>query len=64
MNITDTERIDWMQKQTKGHGKGWVFRQSVSGRGMRLHESAGWDARGTIRAAIDAAMKEGDDGDS
>ena len=54
--ITDTQRVDFLQAQSKGYG-GWIFRQSVTGRGMRLHETTQAGARPTVREAIDAAMK-------
>ena len=54
--MRDTERLDWLQAQSKGYGNGWVCRNSISGRGMRLHETGG-EAAGDVRAAIDAAME-------
>lgn len=57
--VTDTERLDWLQSQTAGYGGGWVARQSSTGRGFRLHESSHPDARPTVREAIDLAMQQG-----
>lgn len=54
---TDTERLDWLQGQTRGHGDGWVCRDSINGRGMRLHETMGAGALSSVRDAIDAAMR-------
>ena len=51
----DAERLDFVQSQTKGYGRGWIFRNSVTGRGMRLHETSQPEAKTTVREAIDAA---------
>lgn len=56
---TDTQLLDWLQKQTKGYGIGWIVRNSCCGRGMRLHETSQEGAMLTIRKAIIKAM--GDD---
>lgn len=56
VETTDTEMLDWLQDRTKGYGKGWVCRDSITGRGMRLHETSKQDAKGTVRKAILAAM--------
>ena len=53
---TDKQRIEWMQAQTAGYGNGWIFRESIWGRGMRLHETSEEGASPTIREAIDKAM--------
>ena len=50
-------RLDWLQSQTKGYGKGWICRDSTSGRGMRLHETSQDGASPDVRSAIDAARK-------
>ncbi len=52
-NRTDIQRIDALQKLTKGYGTGWILRISSTGRGMRLHETrvAGGDP--DVRRAID-----------
>lgn len=55
--ITDTERLDWLQAQAIGYGNGWLARESTTGRGFRLHETEHEDAKPTVREAIDAAMK-------
>lgn len=57
----DTERVDWLEAQSDGSS--CVARQSNHGRGFRLHntgdDSSGWHlARGSFRAAIDAAMNQ------
>jgi len=49
---TDTELLDAIQSLAKGYGDGWVFRESVNGRGMRLHESDIEDATPDVREAI------------
>jgi hypothetical protein len=54
---TDTEMIDWLQKQTRGYGIGWICRDSDHGRGMRLHETSMEGASGSVRDAIANAMK-------
>lgn len=57
--MTDTERLDWLDKQSDGTK--WVARNSGTGRGFRLHNigvgslvyqsGCGWD----VRSAIDSA---------
>jgi len=37
---TDKERLDAMQGLTIGYGKGWILRDSLNGRGLRLHETS------------------------
>jgi len=56
---TDTERLDWLEEHAKGYGVGWIWRESTTGRGTRLHETSQTDAYRTPREAIDAAMKGG-----
>ena len=51
--MTDTERLDKLQKLTTGYGKGWVLRLSGYNRGMRLHETSREEAVPDIREAID-----------
>lgn len=53
----DTERLDWLEAQARGYGRGWIFRESTSGRGMRLHETTRVGASLTARFAIDAARE-------
>lgn len=55
---TDTEMLNWLEKNAEGYGWGWVCRNSISGRGLRLHETSRSDARPTVREAIVTAMKE------
>lgn len=55
--LQDVARLDFLQAQTKGYGLGWILRESVTGRGMRLHETSQPEASPTVREAIDAAMK-------
>lgn len=61
--ITDKQRLDWVEKQT--NNQWWMARQSVIGRGFRLHNmascDAGWDQNlvaTTAREAIDLAMNK------
>ena len=58
MESEDTKRLDFMQKQTKGYGTGWIFRDSVMGRGMRLHEHSGEGTSSSPREAIDKLMNK------
>lgn len=51
--MNDTERLDALQKLTTGYGFGWILRESVKGRGMRLHETSDPEAERDVRAAID-----------
>jgi len=61
----DTELIDWLEKQVIGYGEGVVFRQSIRGYGMRLHEiGKEWvivtanEPQPTVRGAIAHAMEQ------
>ena len=56
---TDTEMLDWLQRQTKGYGVGWICRDSNFGKGMRLHETSREDASASVRDAITKAIKCG-----
>ena len=56
---TDTERLDFLQKQTIGYGRGWILRLSGYGRGWRLHETSTPDAVPDVRDAIDKVMNVG-----
>jgi len=60
--MTDTERLNKMQKIMTGYGKGWVLRLSPNGRGLRLHETTRDDAVQDIRQAIDNYLQEVEDG--
>lgn len=51
----DRDRLDFLQSRTKGYGKGWIARNSSTGRGCRLHESSRDGATPLVRDAIDAA---------
>jgi len=53
----DKGRLDFLQEQTKGYGQGWLLRESVLGRGMRLHETTQEGAKPKVREAIDDAMR-------
>lgn len=54
--MTDTELLNWLDKNAKGYGKGWICRDSTTGRGLRIHETgipnATPNIRDTIRAFI------------
>lgn len=54
--LLDTSRLDYLQSLTKGYGRGWLLRESTTGRGMRLHETSSEMAAISVRAAIDACM--------
>lgn len=55
---TDTKILDWLDKNAKGYGKGWICRNSMDGRELLiLRESAAYDAKPTVRGAIIDAMK-------
>ncbi len=51
--MTDTDRLDFLQDHMKGYGYGWICRDSDSGRGLRLHETSHNEAVWDIRKAID-----------
>lgn len=60
--ITDTDRINFLQKLTdkkKYTGK-VILRKSVQGRGWRLHETDLPGAVFDVRQAIDNFMENGD----
>ena len=48
--------LDGLQAMTKGYGRGWICRNSTTGRGMRLHETSQPDAKPTVREALRAAI--------
>ena len=56
--ICDADRLDFLQLGTKGYGKGWILRPSLTGRGMRLHETSQEGASRTVREAIDKEIRE------
>tara|TARA_R100000781_G_scaffold115008_1_gene88423 strand:- start:4679 stop:5095 length:417 start_codon:yes stop_codon:yes gene_type:complete len=49
----DSERLDKLESLATGYGKGWILRESINGRGMRLHETSQEGAYPTVREAID-----------
>ena len=51
--MEDKKRLDKLQFLTKGHGNGWILRDSSTGRGMRLHETQLEGAVPDVREAID-----------
>lgn len=61
MKITDTERINFLQKMMVDdavYTKKCIFRNSTMGRGYRLHESDDPEASDSVRDQIDRAMTE------
>lgn len=54
----DTGLLDKLTESAKGYGKGWILRESVRGRGMRLHETSQEGASRTPREAIEKYFKE------
>lgn len=61
--FTDTERLDLLQKLTKGYGNGWILRNSSQGRGLRLHETSLDSAVKNVRQAIDNYLNAHLDGE-
>ena len=55
--ICDADRLDFLQRGTKGYGKGWILRPNLTGRGMRLHETSQEGASRTVREAIDKEIR-------
>lgn len=57
--ITDTERLDFLQKLTDEgrYTKRVIMRMSTTGRGWRLYESESDDAVNDVRETIDVCMK-------
>jgi len=58
---TDTDLINFLESKNeeKRYTGLCVFRMSSTGRGWRLHETTGKDAKNTVRQAIlDAILKE------
>ena len=49
----DIERMNKLQSLTTGYGKGWILRDSSTGRGTRLHETELDGATPDVREAID-----------
>ena len=56
----ESRLLDALQAMTKGYGKGWILRESTTGRGMRLHETSQDGARPTVREAIREVMEKPD----
>lgn len=73
MEITDKERLDFLQSLRTDYGLGWVVRMSSTGRGWRIMETYLRGAKRQIRDAIDDeinrqrgafdAMRRGDHAD-
>jgi len=60
----DSERLDFLQRMTNHcvYTGRVIFRWSQHARGWRLHETSRPDAVADVRAAIDRAMEEENDG--
>ena len=56
----DKARLDKLQRLTKEYGRGWILRESSTGRGMRLHETFASGAFPNVRTAIDAFREQRD----
>jgi len=58
--LTDTDRINFLQKLTQDskYTKRVVLRDSVTGRGWRLHETSIKEGVHDVRTAIDNYYKE------
>ena len=52
----DTRLLDWLQCQTRAGCGGWVLRDSLTGRGLRLHQTNRKDAYPDVRDALRAAL--------
>lgn len=55
---TDTELLNFLESSGKLTKYKWICRQSVTGRGWRLHQDPKGGKHITVRGAIEAAMKE------
>lgn len=57
--ITDTELLDWLEKQNKksAYTGLCIFRWSTTGRGWRLHETSASGASTSVRHSIMLAME-------
>ena len=63
MKYTDTQMIDFLEEQNKKKrytGK-CVFRLSFTGRGWRLHETSGYDAKSSVREVLSDAIDKQQD---
>lgn len=56
--LTDTELLDWLDRQTGTYTGKVKFRWSTTARGWRLHETESEGAVSTVREAIVNAMNE------
>jgi len=55
---TDTELLNFLEAAGKLTRYKWIVRQSIMGRGWRLHQDPKYGLHDTARGAIEAAMKE------
>ncbi len=58
MKRSDKQLLDALQALTKGYGKGWILRNSLVERGMRLHETNMENATPDVREAINNYLNE------
>lgn len=59
---SDTEILDWLEKNIEGYGDSWICLKRARSRGVRVirvNKAAYQDARPTIRKAIIDAIKNG-----
>lgn len=60
MKRSDKQLLDALQLMTKGYGKGWILRDSTSGRGIRLHETSQEEGEPDVREAINKYLDNRD----
>lgn len=53
----DTELLDWLQKQSKKYGYGWLVTDSPTNRDIKL-EALSVGTKPSVRQAIRDAMKQ------
>lgn len=56
--LTDTDLLNWLDKQTGRYTGKVLFRWSTTGRGWRLHETSQSGAVSSVREAIENAIKK------
>jgi hypothetical protein len=64
MSVTDTERLDGLQKLLGGYSKKVMCRWSRKGCGWRLHESSDPNASENVRDAIDSFLESNRQGEN
>ena len=58
MKRSDKQLLDGLQTLTKGHGKGWILRDSGTRSGMHLHETSQEGTSISVRKAINIYLDE------